>query len=539
MVLLFLAVALIFPYINSGMFFSETINNFVEVSILTGLISYWGISVVRRVVNSGVRHCLLHIAIILIIYFMIRTIKYEIAFSPETERFMWYLYYLPQILVVFFFFSATDFMYTKESNRRVNNMLFMLIPSATLIVLVLTNEFHNFVFDINPVTCDTIYRPGYFLVAGWMIIVCVLSIIRIPVDKKTYGYQRMYVLPGTVLLLFIVYCLIYISPVKRIVSFMDYTFAYCVFVVAFLESLLQTGLIHTSREYDWCFNHSLVNSQILNKEGNPIYRSLNARPIVSDEFEKLKKEHVILADQKTELVMVPIRGGYVAWERDVADINRQISKLSETRAFIKEATDSLRDNIEIEKRQKTASERNRLYDITFSKVSDSVSQLEELVAYARHLKGENLFKALLKIDILGVYVKRKSNLIILHENGLLDFYGELKLCFKETFDNLNDAGIKGNFLFKGEFPVNDSAALLIYEVFETLLENEAEDLLECNVIVSEMSNCFNMVTSFVCLDSPKEDFLNKMILPKGVFWEWETDGFELTVSSVITKGGAL
>ncbi len=539
MVSLFLVVAIVIPDLKFAALPGNPIGRVVEISIVTGLISYWGISVVRRVVNSGVRHCLLHIAIILIIFFLIRSIKYEMTLPDAANRFMWYLFYLPQILVAFFFFAATDFIVTKEKKRRVNNMILMFIPSALLIALVLTNELHHFVFAVNPVTGGTIYRPGYFFVAGWMMIVCVLSIVRIPVDKKTEDFKKRYILPGIVLFLFVLYCLLYISPIRRLVSFLDYTFAYCVFVVLFLESLLLTGLIHTSRDYDWCFNHSMVNSQILDKDGNAIYRSVNARPIVAEEFLKLTKERVISVDQKTEVVMVPIRGGYVAWERDVYDINRQISKLTETRAFIKEATDSLRENIEIEKRQKTALERNRLYDITFSKVSDSVSKLEELVSYARRTDGEKLYKTLLKIDVLGVYVKRKSNLIILHETGLSDFYGELKLCFKESFDNLKDGGINGDFLFRGEFPIGHKTALSIYETFETFLESMVEDLLEVNVIVSPMSNCVNMVSSFVCKKAYDEEALRKLKLPEGVFAEWEIDGEEVTVSVVISKGGAL
>lgn len=303
------------------------------------------------------------------------------------------------------------------------------------------------------------------------------------------------------------------------------------------NSLFSKNLIGklTKKEYEWCFNHSVVNSVVTNKKGRIIAKSIESREINRELFLTLKKDKVVKLDEKTELVMAMIKKGYVIWERDIEAENRLIKELSEAKSSLKEANASLKENIDFEKRSKKALEQNRLYDLTFSKVSDDVNKIEKLISLAKTKEGEEKLKLLRRIDICGVFVKRKSNLIILSETGLSDYASELKLCFKESFDNLRDGGINSSFSFKENESVSFENAIEIYSIFEALIELFLDNINHVAVILSTLKNAYQLTLNVTLKDKPDSIDLNKITDNEGVFFDVEEDEDDISVTFVIPK----
>ena len=66
----------------------------------------WGVSVRKRIVNRNIRNLLTAIAILMIFWINVRTVKYS-AESYAVIRYAWYLYYIPQLFIPTLFFIVS------------------------------------------------------------------------------------------------------------------------------------------------------------------------------------------------------------------------------------------------------------------------------------------------------------------------------------------------------------------------------------------------------------------------------------------------
>lgn len=517
----------------------EGIMNVLSFSIMLGTLVYWGISIRIRVVDSVIRDSLLYIDVLLVMWIFMRIVKFDVVTSALAVRYLWYCYYVPQIFTAYFAFVIVDHLRNENIASHKRRCFAVRLVSFLLAVMVLTNELHNFVFKIDPVTGAETHTYGYYMVAAWVLALSFGSVLFMPGLRQNKNSFRKLVLPLLCMLLTITYCIMYFIPATQFVKdIMDYTIAMCLGTVSTWEALIFTGVVPTNRDYEWCFNHSTVRAQITDIKGNIMYRSFEARPVLKTEFEVLRKTRLYKVDRDTELVMAPIRGGFVVTERDIKEINRLMSRLFETQSYIRDVTDSLRASIEIEKRQKNAAEKNRLYDLTFSKVQEKVTLLENLIDEAKGLSGEAFLKKLYLIDIIGVFIKRKSNLIILTETGLSDYSGELKLCFKETFDNLKEGGVDGGFLFNNVEDMSNTAALSIYETLETVIEATLEGATLVNAILTGFGGDYSLTVS-VDNECIRQEFeIDEKLFPEDVIINIEKGDGDMTVSALVRGRGA-
>ncbi len=517
----------------------EGIMNVLSFSIMLGTLVYWGISIRIRVVDSVIRDSLLYIDVLLVMWIFMRIVKFDVVTTALAVRYLWYCYYVPQIFTAYFAFVIVDHLRNENIASHKRRCFAVRLVSFLLAVMVLTNELHNFVFKIDPVTGAETHTYGYYMVAAWVLALSFGSVLFMPGLRQNKNSFRKLVLPLLCMLLTITYCIMYFIPATQFVKdIMDYTIAMCLGTVGTWEALIFTGVVPTNRDYEWCFNHSTVRAQITDIKGNIMYRSFEARPVLKTEFEVLRKTRLYKVDRDTELVMAPIRGGFVVTERDIKEINRLMSRLFETQSYIRDVTDSLRASIEIEKRQKNAAEKNRLYDLTFSKVQEKVTLLESLIDEAKGLSGEAFLKKLYLIDIIGVFIKRKSNLIILTETGLSDYSGELKLCFKETFDNLKEGGVDGGFLFNNVEDMSNTAALSIYETLETVIEATLEGATLVNAILTGFGGDYSLTVS-VDNECIRQEFeIDEKLFPEDVIINIEKGDGDMTVSALVRGRGA-
>ena len=517
----------------------EGIMKVLSFSIMLGTLVYWGISIRIRVVDSVIRDSLLYIDVLLVMWIFMRIVKFDVVTTALAVRYLWYCYYVPQIFTAYFAFVIVDHLRNENIASHKRRCFAVRLVSFLLAVMVLTNELHNFVFKIDPVTGAETHTYGYYMVAAWVLALSFGSVLFMPGLRQNKNSFRKLVLPLLCMLLTITYCIMYFIPATQFVKdIMDYTIAMCLGTVGTWEALIFTGVVPTNRDYEWCFNHSTVRAQITDIKGNIMYRSFEARPVLKTEFEVLRKTRLYKVDRDTELVMAPIRGGFVVTERDIKEINRLMSRLFETQSYIRDVTDSLRASIEIEKRQKNAAEKNRLYDLTFSKVQEKVTLLESLIGEAKGLSGEAFRKKLYLIDIIGVFIKRKSNLIILTETGLSDYSGELKLCFKETFDNLKEGGVDGGFLFNNVEDMSNTAALSIYETLETVIEATLEGATLVNAILTGFGGDYSLTVS-VDNECIRQEFeIDEKLFPEDVIINIEKGDGDMTVSALVRGRGA-
>lgn len=528
----------------SGLRFYDFANPLVDIvkkcfifAVYEVMAAAWGISIMRRIMHKQVRQYFIAADVVMMIWFVIRTLKWYVFTNPPVSRVLWYLYYVPQLILVYCTFAACECVAERDEEKQIREKFLAFVQTVLLSAIMVTNELHQFAIKIDPVTGNTIHWVGYYMVVVWTVLITILSVMKLHRKSEEKSVDLRTVLPYVTLLGGGVYYVVYfIRDWQGYPLLLEYTAGFTMFTIFFLESLIITGLIPSNIDYEWCFMNAGVKAQILNKGGRVIYKSSEAKALTKEEVRELMTQGKSLPDEDTELQAVHIRGGFVVWERNNMDINNSIRQLVETGESVKEATQTLEESISVEKRRKAISEQNRLYDITFSLVSDKLKNLHELIDKARRLDGKALADTLKMIDLCGVYVKRKSNLIILSEQTLVDFAGELKLCFKESFDNLSDAGVEAEFYFNNISGVDFSVADETYACLEEVIERTLNNLQNITAIVAGGNGDIRL-TIDLKLNGPYGELLLGGINDIYRNADYEIDDNNVTVSFDIKKGG--
>lgn len=63
------------------------------------LFSLWGYSLDRRIIQTQILHCLRLTAALMLVWLILRTLKYEFVTDLTVARYIWYLYYLPMLFI--------------------------------------------------------------------------------------------------------------------------------------------------------------------------------------------------------------------------------------------------------------------------------------------------------------------------------------------------------------------------------------------------------------------------------------------------------
>ena len=111
----------------------------VRSMIYVGLLSYWGISVRRRVMQAQVRRLLTAIAVLMVFWMAERTVKFLFVTDVNAMRFLWYCYYLPMLLIPFLSVLVAASLGKPENYRLPRWTKLLYLPVAALVLLVLTN----------------------------------------------------------------------------------------------------------------------------------------------------------------------------------------------------------------------------------------------------------------------------------------------------------------------------------------------------------------------------------------------------------------
>ena len=73
--------------------------NYIRAALYLLLFSLWGYSIDRRIIQKQALHCLRLTAALMLVWLILRTLKYEFVTDLTVARYIWYLYYLPMLFI--------------------------------------------------------------------------------------------------------------------------------------------------------------------------------------------------------------------------------------------------------------------------------------------------------------------------------------------------------------------------------------------------------------------------------------------------------
>ncbi len=449
----------------------------ISVCIYIGLYSYWTISIYRRIMQRHVRNYLILIGININIWITIRAIKWTaFEFVVFEDRILWYMYYIPMIMlsVLFLFIS----LYVGESEEYLPdkkwNLLY--IPALLIIVAVLTNDIHGLAFTIDTTLHafgrDYSHGPVYFLALFFILsMVLVSSFIILHKFSFSKNVKKKALLPTLVIVMCLIYSVLYIiKPNYGIGHILDLTVFGCTMAIALLESFIRTGLIHSNMGHSDCFAMANIRAQILNTEGTVVYISENASPITNADFKMLIKHRTASFNSSTLSHIMPIRGGYVAWNSDVSQIKHLIKKLKTLNSKLYKEVALLT----LENEQKSEKARLQKLNDLHNIMLKEVLPLSEKIKYEIELSGKtdtDDFKRLLfETSMTSIYIKRKVNLILTQQTEKWIYADDMRYCFLESFQLLKfyDKVCAINIINTGNISLG--AAMASFDLYQNVIE---------------------------------------------------------------------
>ena len=478
-VLALIALAMWLRYASRHIFHSPAVSH-LRSGIYVFLFSVWCYSLWIRIVQTQARRYLLAISVLMVLWILLRSIKYSIE-NTDAECWLWYFYYFPMLFIPMLSVFVSRSLGKGEDFRLPRWTKILYVPTLLLLLLVLTNDLHQQVFSFpSGVLSDREYRyeGGYFFVMGWEALCAGFAFLSMAKNCRIPRSRRIRWLPLVPLALSLAYACAYVKKVYWVwVLAGDMTVSQCLIFASILECCIQCGLIQSNLGYDELFEATSLPVQITDQAFCSQYVSVAMRgALPPNELRQMRVDTIHLGDD-TLLKRHRLRSGWVFWKEDISALNQIRKELELTRDELRDTGDVLAAENAQRARWLKLTEENRLYDMMEAQTARQIAMLRDLLAELRKTEDPDRARHLLgQVIIIGTYVKRRSNLIFVGvQRGAISVQ-ELRLCLNESSENISVSGADCKTIVKGEGQLTVEQATQVYDLFEAVVETELESL---------------------------------------------------------------
>lgn len=432
----------------------------------------WTASIRARIISRRQKRYFTALGLMMLLWMMERAVKFSRLFTDVVlERHLWYAYYIfmsimPLIsLLIALCLDKTD----KEPINRKVYLLF--IPALVLSAGFMTNDLHQWAFRFNPGFENWVHEYSYgflyFLALAW-IVGCMIVVLYICVRHSTANNSKKRgLIPLAVILFSLGFVGVYILTDFRLTRLMNVTELFCLCFAAFWEACLQTGLIPSNTGYDLLFKQSHLCAQICDNNGNVVYQTAWQNPT-----------GVIIEHEQA------IPAGKIHWREDVTLLTEQKKELERANAALLEQAQIQQEENKLKEEKMQLEEQQRIYERINSSLAPQTEHISRLVDAAREDEAhwqENM----LWVCVIGAYIKRKSNLMLLAARSESIPLSELHLAYKESLSYLTKAGVTGSIGKAPDILLPSQSLLYAYDEFETVLESKMPEIHRVKIDIKE------------------------------------------------------
>lgn len=475
----------------------------IRSAIYIELFIAWGVSLHRRIIQPQVRRYLTSISVLVVFWMTVRTIRYSLDECIWLMRYLWYLYYLPMLLIpLLAVFVALSL--GKPDNFRLSKWTGLLyIPTAALLLLVLTNDLHQFVFvfpeDAIVWVNDYSYALGYFLAVGWVVSCTITALVVMLIKCRIPHSRTVLMLPFAPAVVALIYGVLYYFRVPWL-KFLtgDMTVVFCLLIVAILECCIECGLIQSNTGYEELFMVSRLGAQITNQENAVCLASANARALTEEQRISTKTQ-TVSADKSMIVKSQPIGFGHVLWQENVAELTEAIEQIEENCRDLAEHNRIRQENLKTRKKILALQEKNRVSDLLHRETAGQIDLIDRMLAqYDTETDDRKRSRLLGGAAVVGAYIKRYGNLRLIGERAETADIRELSRCFDESFINLELLGVNCFHALPPGISLATKDMLQVYRSFETAMEACLHDLSHVWIHMRNSERGFLLNMEFVC-----------------------------------------
>lgn len=433
-----------------------------------------------HIIDRTTRRYLVGMSALIVFWVVLRGAKY-IAFE-ETEviaRHIWYLYYVPALCIPLVSLLAA-LSVGERGRERTSRLVWAAVSvTAALVLLVLTNDFHQLAFRFRPgfADWDSSYSRGPVSVAVYVWIAVLLTgVFWVLFTRcRLSASRRLIWLPLIPALFGIVYLVLYAFDLWPRVNgelFGEFPEAACFTAAGVWLSLTHIGLIPSNAGYDRLFEISDLSAQIADRSYRVIYRNENAAQLTP---EQMASTMTISLGRDTRVHRRPVCGGFVYWQDDISALNRLNEELREVGENLSEEAELVRLENELKEERAQIEAQTRVYDTIAARVLPQSQKIAALCAQAE--REPTAFADCMKtVCLLAAFIKRYANLSLLAADRAEIDTGELQLAVAETLRHVRDRGIPAEVTLEDALCLPAEAVLAAYTLFERLLEQALPSL---------------------------------------------------------------
>ena len=436
--------------------------------VYLGIIFCWGVYVERSILSPKIRRLMLSVVVFMIMYILIGSAKSRIFLDGNfAGRFLWYLYYVPQIFATFLSFVIAFRVGKREDYKMPVIFRYFLVHGIVIVLLYLTNDIHQlaFRFNIDFVAWDQQYDWGvlFYISTAWIYAFLIVSVIMLSikcraVDKKKAWIPIFWLVLGS----FYIFS-DYIFDIWNVAPY-NLPESHCFILIAMFESCIRIGIMPSNSAYGQIVAKSSAAFQIADESNNVVYCSDNAVHLTSEQMNEAKGNETYI-DKNTLLLSNKITGGYVYWTEDMTEIKEISENLSQISQSLSEEGDIIRAENDIREQRAKIAEQTRLYD----SISDFVRPKLEEISMLIEDDGD-FHTNMAHICILNCYVKRRSNLVLLKDREPFFSSEELLLSLKESAEYIRlHGGSSAVFSDKDEV-VSADIIILCFDLWQYVVE---------------------------------------------------------------------
>ena len=456
------------------------ISHIVVLMIYLGILVSWGISVYDRIVNKEIRRHLIILVVLMMFWMLMRTLRHTVfLYVYPLGMWCWYAYYISMILIPQLCLFAAKPIGKPEDYKLPKKWYLMYIPSILMIVGILTNDLHGWAFHFHKgyEAGWDIYQHGvlYYVATLWIFSCVALMIAELLKRCRVHGTRKTIWLPIAMLGISVAYTILYALD-SNIFGFIEMTAALCFTVVAIWESAIKTGLVQSNTHYDELLKFSGLGVAVVDNDYTVYYCSDDAPSLTAEQMKETENGYVMI-DGGIRVSGFKIRGGHTLWQEDLSELLDVLDELKELRTELEGSNAVSMQNYRMNKQIRALAEKNRLHDELHKQTAHQIDLLNDWLKKLTATDDPKEKRELLcHIVVVGAYLKRRNNLVLVHEQDGIIKEEELNLSLKEMMENLQLAGVKcaSSVQFEKDLPAG--VAMKLFDFYEYVVENAFDGL---------------------------------------------------------------
>ena len=462
--------------------------NHIRTAIYLLLFALWGFSLDRRIIQRQTLHCLHLTAVLMLLWLILRTLKYSVVTDLTAGRYIWYLYYLPMLFLPLLWVYIALSMGKSEDYRLSRGIGMLSIIPAALFLLVITNDLHQQVFAFKsgvpglPVSGTYSYRPLYFICLGWMVVCMAFSLVCLFRKSRIPSGEGKRITPFVLGCAMLLYSILYLSGIPAVRWwFGDMNVMFCLLYAAIYESCIRCRMIPSNTGYVELFEATTLAACIADRSGRIVLRSRAA-----DENMTCPQEgQRIVRPDGMRISSAPISGGYAVWQDNVRQLAELRTRLNVNREEMERNKKKLKDAYLVQKSLHELTEKNRIYNELEAKHSRQTAQMRQMLARCERSGPAERRSLLKKVLLLGTYIKRSANLYFLSSEYQWLPQQELRLTVDEAVRALTACGTECGVIYRTTEPMRASEVVRLFDLLEIVAETTVDDLRSLFISVSD------------------------------------------------------